>query len=588
MNALTKEEFFILSNLYEASQGRAQNRAEHTLARAGKLQPVFLALADKGLVDLETGEITAAGLAALSPYQVDSAVILAAGSATRFIPLSLEQPKALYEVYGERLIERQIRQLQDAGIDKITVVLGYKREMFSYLAEKYGVQLLFNPAYNVKNNIESLLVAKDAIRNSYICVCDSYYVENPFHKYEYRTCFAGITISEKKDEMYAQINEEGQIRRIEKDKDGGPIVLGHAFWQEDFSKAFLKLAEDVRETGRYDDKFWEWLWNDHIDLLPPMYFKEYAKDAIYEFDYFEQLREFDAGYVSHAQSDILRNIKLVFRCDEEDIAGFRTVSEGLTNTSFIFQIDGVDYIYRHPGDGTDKIINRRNEKTSLINAKQYGIDPTYIYMDVLEGWKISRLITEFREPDYSNPEDSKKIVEVLRKLHAAPIHVNYGMKPWEDALTMERLLKENDPSCFAPYEELKRKIGMLYQKTIGDGVEKCFCHGDTYKPNWMILPDGNVILIDWEYSGYADPGIDVGYYIVDAMYDLDDARHFISLYLNGDKDPKKEFHFLAYTAIIAYYWFVWALYRESCGANLKEALHNWHDMAEKYAAYSNV
>ena len=64
----------------------------------------------------------------------------------------------------------------------------------------------------------------------------------------------------------------------------------------------------------------------------------------------------------HTHSEIIRNIKLVFRCDEEDIIDFRNVSEGMTNTSFIFKIDGIDYIYRHPGDGTESIINRRNEK----------------------------------------------------------------------------------------------------------------------------------------------------------------------------------------------------------------------------------
>ena len=92
-----------------------------------------------------------------------------------------------------------------------------------------------------------------------------------------------------------------------------------------------------------------------------------------------------------------------------------------------------------------------------------------------------------------------------------------------------------------------------------------------------------MILIDWEYAGYSDPGIDVGYYIVDAMYDLDTARAFIREYLQESFSPQREFHFLAYTAIIAYYWFVWALYRESCGANMGESLGNWRLMAEKYA-----
>ena len=285
----------------------------------------------------------------------------------------------------------------------------------------------------------------------------------------------------------------------------------------------------------------------------------------------------------NAHSDILRNIKLVFRCDEEDIVDFRTVSEGLTNTSFVFQIGGIDYIYRHPGDGTERIIDRRNEKTSLIKAKEFGVDPTYIYMDVIEGWKISRFVHDFREPDYASFEDSKKVISVLKRLHSLPIRVDYGLRPGEDALAIERLLREKDPHCFEAFEGLKAKVGALYQRTLGDGIEKCFCHGDTYRPNWMIKPDGDVILIDWEYSGFSDPGIDVGYYIVDAMYGFEDALRFIREYTGEGASEAEEFHYLAYTAIIAYYWFVWAMYRESCGANMGESLENWRLMAEKYA-----
>lgn len=582
---MTREEFNILNNLYEASLGRAKCTMDIALTHALQSREFYEQLVQKGCIDPDCGMLTNEGLSALEPFRVDSAVILAAGSATRFIPLSLEQPKGLYEVRGERLIERQIQQLKEAGIKDITIVLGYKKDMFVYLEEKYHVRLLFNPAYNVKNNIESLLVAEKYLKNSYVCVCDSYFVENPFHQYEYCSFYAGFSTSDKQTEFYAFTNASSRIQRMEMGKNGGLMMLGHSFWNSDFSEYFLALAKADRTVGLYDNKFWEWLLKDHLDSLPPIYFKEYSPGMIYEFDYFEQLRQFDSGYVSHAHSDIIRNIKLVFRCDEEDIVDFRTVSEGLTNTSFIFKIDGIDYIYRHPGDGTESIINRRNEKNSLIKAKEFGIDPTYIYMDVIEGWKISRFIDSFREPEYRNFDDSKKIIRVLQKLHAAPIKVNYGMKPWEDACSIEQLLVEKDAHSFDNYQKLKSQISILYHNTIGDGVDKCFCHGDTYRPNWMIKPDGDVILIDWEYSGMSDPGIDVGYYIVDAMYDFDDARRFIREYLGESWSEQLEFHYMAYVAIIAYYWFVWALYRESCGASMGESIINWHNVSRKYADY---
>ena len=581
---MTREEFCVLNNAYEASIGRAQSKTDLFLNHALRESSCRSRLVKEGYIDAEGGYLTDAGRNALEPYRVDSAVILAAGSATRFIPLSLEQPKALYEVRGERLIERQILQLQEAGVTDITIVLGYKKDMFAYLEEKYGVRLLFNPAYNVKNNIESLRVARDHIRSSYICACDSYYTENPFHRYEYRSFYTGYSSSSNpEDEFTVHIGADGRIEEMDTGFRSGFVLLGHAFWTKAFTERFFALADADLNVGAYDEMFWECLIRDNLGVLPALYFKEYAERSIFEFDYFDQLRQFDPGYVSHSKSEILRNIKLVFRCDEEDIVDFRTVHEGLTNTSFIFRIADRDYIYRHPGTGTEKIINRRNEKNSLILAKKYGIDPTYIYMDVIEGWKISSFIPSFREPDYASFEDSKKIISVLRKLHAAPITADYGLKPWEDALVMERMLREKDAGCFDKHELLKDKIGKLYRKTLGDGVEKCFCHGDTYRPNWMILPDGEVILIDWEYAGFSDPGIDVGYYIVDAAYDFEEAGRFIREYLGDGWTEQKEFHFMTYTALIAYYWFVWAMYRESCGANMGQAVNCWRSMAEKFA-----
>ena len=92
-------------------------------------------------------------------YNVDNAVIMAAGTASRFAPLSYERPKALIEVKGEVLIERQIRQLKEAGIDNISIVVGYMKERFYYLKEKFGVKIIENPDYLVRNNNGSLAAA---------------------------------------------------------------------------------------------------------------------------------------------------------------------------------------------------------------------------------------------------------------------------------------------------------------------------------------------------------------------------------------------------------------------------------------------
>lgn len=576
-------EFYILSSLYNGSKGLVDCQTDIEKQKALQDAKCFSNLVKRGYI--KDNKLTSKALNALQPYKVNNAVILAAGASTRFIPLSLEQPKGLYEVRNEKLIERQICQLKQAGIDDITLVLGYKKEMFYYLKDKYQVKFIINDSFNIKNNIESLRLAQSIISNTYICVSDDYFMENPFNQFEYRCFFSGSSTSEKTDEMYAITDSNNRITRLEKGLDGGRILLGHCFFDKQFSQKFFEIVNSVTNNGKYDKAFWEWLVKDYLNSFDNIYFKEFSPNTIFEFDYFDDLRKFDTNYLGYSHSDIMRNIKLIFRCDEEDIINFRNVSKGLTNKSFVFEINGIEYIYRHPGDGTESIVNRKNEKKSLVLAKQFGIDPTYIYLDVNEGWKISQFIADFREPDYNSFNDSKLIIKTLRKLHNLPITVDYGLDPIKDSIEIEKLLKQKDPNCFKPYQQLKENILKLYSLTENDGIEKCFCHGDTYQPNWMILPDNSVILIDWEYSGVSDPGIDIGYYIVDGQYDFQQAEQFIKEYLQQDYNPTTRLHYLCYISIIAYYWFVWALYRESCGASMPDALQCWLNEAIIYSDY---
>ena len=109
-----------------------------------------------------------------------NAIIMAAGISSRFAPLSYETPKGLLMVKGEILIERQIRQLQEAGIFDITVVVGYMKEKFFYLEEKFGINIIINEDYYRYNNTSSLIRVLDKIDETYICSSDNYFTQNVF------------------------------------------------------------------------------------------------------------------------------------------------------------------------------------------------------------------------------------------------------------------------------------------------------------------------------------------------------------------------------------------------------------------------
>ena len=134
--------------------------------------------------------LTEAGRQALAPYKVDNAIIMAAGLSQRFAPISYERPKGTLRVRGQALIDRQIEQLHEAGINDITVVVGYKKEHFFYLAAKYGVKIVVNSDYATRNNNGSLWLVREQLGNTYICSSDDYFTVNPFEDYVYQAYYS--------------------------------------------------------------------------------------------------------------------------------------------------------------------------------------------------------------------------------------------------------------------------------------------------------------------------------------------------------------------------------------------------------------
>jgi CTP:phosphocholine cytidylyltransferase-like protein/thiamine kinase-like enzyme len=579
---LKESEFDVLYAIKKKGLVPYRDLAHLSNVSLGTVANVVETLKKENLIN-EKG-ITSSGLLALAPYKVDNAVIMAAGLSSRFVPLSLEKPKGLLVVKGEILIERQIRQLQEAGIKEIVLILGYKKESFFYLEDKFGVKLVINPEYNLKNNTESLYLARQFLGNSYICSSDDYFAENVFEPYVYTTYYASVHVKEKSNEWYMISGPRKEIKKVEKTGAEGDIMLGHVYWNREFSRAFSSLLEEHHELGDYDQVLWEQLFADNIKRLPPMQVETYPDGVIFEFDSLEELRKFDDKYVNDIESKIMSNICGALSCQEKDIVGFKAIKEGLTNTSFVFEVKGTKYVYRHPGDGTEEIINRTHEKAALQLAKSIGVDPTFLCMNEKEGWKISYYVPNIRVPNYKDFEDSKRVLGVLRKLHEKKLSVDWEFAPWEEALKLEQLVKKAGPIQMTDFEDLKAKTERVYKRTIGDGVEKRFCHCDTYAPNWMISGD-KTILIDWEYAGNSDPGCDLGAYIMDAMYSIDETKAFVKEYCGDSFNSVLEFHYMAYVAIVSYYWFVWALYRESCGAVTGDSLHNWYVMAKRFSDY---
>lgn len=254
--------------------------------------------------------------------RVDNAIIMAAGTASRFAPISYEKPKALIEVKGEVLIERQICQLREAGIQEIIIVTGYMAEQFEYLKEKFGVILVYNPQYLLRNNNSSIYAAKKYLKNSYICSSDNYFLQNPFEK-EVRESYYSCVFVEGKTSEWCITEENNWIQDVTIGGEDSWVMLGHVFWSETFSKTFLAILENEYEKAETVDKLWETIYIEHIKELP-LKARKYPSNYIFEFDTLDELRKFDPAYYVSSQSQILKKCAENLQVEEKDISDIQS------------------------------------------------------------------------------------------------------------------------------------------------------------------------------------------------------------------------------------------------------------------------
>lgn len=580
---LNKQQFDLLAIVEKEKDTKWQQR---TLATAlelslGTVNKIVKELQEAHLID-ENYRVTVQGLAALEPYRVTNAIVMAAGMSTRFAPLSYETPKGLLNVRGQRLIEREIEQLQEVGITDITVVVGYMKEKMFYLADKYGIKIVVNEDYYRYNNTSTLMQVIDQLDNTYICSSDNYFTENPFEKYVYRGYYSSVYADGPTDEYCLTTDSHGLITNVKIGGENAWTMLGHVYFDRSFSSLFRDILKREYEHPLTKEQLWEDLYIRYIKELS-LYSRQYESGVINEFDSLDELRCFDEHYLNHTESKIFQNICSVLHCQESEITQIKPIKAGLTNVSFQFTYDNVHYVYRHPGVGTAEFISRPSEKASMEVAKRLGIDDTYIYMDETEGWKLSYFVDNARTLDYHNPSDVTKALDLLRTLHHSGEKTDYTFSIFEgiDAFRSELAAKKR--LTFDGIEGMETRIAQLKALLLQEHHPVCLCHCDAYDPNFLVNDEDKIVLIDWEYSGMTDPACDLGTFIACSDYTYDEAVAVLTEYLQHEPTIEELRYYLGYLAVVSYYWFLWAIHQESVGKPVGEFLYTWYRYTNFYS-----
>lgn len=570
---MNRQDWDVLAALRETPYTTQRALAEQCGYSLGSVNRSLQELTSAGYLD-ENRALTEKAKAVFADRKPKNAVILAAGFGMRMVPINMESPKALVEVKGQRLIDRLIGQLQEAGITDITVVVGFMKEKFEYLIDTYGVKLAVNPDYAGKNNLHSLLRAKKKLDNTYIVPCDIWCKENPFRAQELYSWYM-VTDSTDPDST-VRVNRKLELTPAGENTPGNQMI-GISYLLRNTSAALVQELDRLVATEEGDDAFWE-------DALfsknaPAIDAKVVCRDDAVEINTYEQLRELDSGS-SQLHTDAITTIAQAMQVEESEITDITVLKKGMTNRSFLFNCKGKKYIMRIPGEGTDQLINRREEAAVYKQLQGKGICDDIVYINPDNGYKITAYLEGARVCDPENVDDLKRCMEKLRAFHKQGLQVGHTFDIFRQIAFYESLWN-GEPSVYDDYEKTKQQVFSLIPYIEKHKLPFVLTHIDAVPDNFLFVAD-EIRLIDWEYAGLQDPHVDIAMFCIYSLYEREQVEQLIDLYFPEGCKKEDRIKIYCYIAACGLLWSNWCEYKRQLGVEFGEYSLRQYRFAKDY------
>lgn len=571
MNSIQKNLLLYLnSNNYE-SQRIISNKLNISL---GLVNKEIRSLISSGYLN-KNKELTKKSYLIIKKYKPKRAIILAAGICTRMVPLNSSVPKALLKINGEVIIEKQIQYLHDVGIKEIYVVVGYMKEKFEYLIDKYNVELIVNPLYNIRNNYYSLYLLRNKLSNTYIIPSDILMYDNPFSKNEIESWYM-FSNNEDANSKY-RVNKS---RKICLSHNNGMRMIGISYITFNEAKNIERRLIDFANND-FSDCFWEKALECKNGFI--VNGKVVNDEDYFEINSYEDLRNIDKNNLE-LEHEAIKVICQVLKVDIDDIKKIEALKKGMTNKSFCFEVNGKKYIMRIPGEGTDKLISRKNEFLVYSVIKNKNISDNVLYMNPQNGFKLTEYINNARVCNCDNKNDLSLCMKFLKKFHELNLKVDHSFDIFNNIEFYEKL-RNGKESDYIDYLDTKESVFSL-KKYIENNVEKkCLCHIDSVADNFLIFRNnGNdcVRLIDFEYAAMQDPDVDIAMFCIYSMLDREQIDDIINIYYENSCKLNTRIKIYCYIAACGLLWSNWCEYKKIFGIEFGEYSLKQYRYAKDY------
>ena len=268
--------------------------------------------------------------------------------------------------------------------------------------------------------------------------------------------------------------------------------------------------------------------------------------------------------------------------EEEEVLSVEQLG-GMTNQNYLVKTTNKQYIVKFFGKGTEKLINRQDEKYNLELLKDLDLDVKNYLFDIEAGIKVNEYIESAITLDSTSIKTKfDKISPILQTIHASGKELRGEFAPFEEIKKYESLIEEKIP--YANYEAVREEVFSLEKRLADLGVDRKSCHIDLVPENFIESPQGRLYLIDWEYSSMNDPMWDLAALFLESEFTRQEEEAFLSHY-DSEQTPVSREKIAIYKILQDTIWSLWTVYKEEQGADFGDYGVNRYQRAVKGLSY---
>ena len=268
--------------------------------------------------------------------------------------------------------------------------------------------------------------------------------------------------------------------------------------------------------------------------------------------------------------------------EEEEVLSVEQLG-GMTNQNYLVKTTNKQYIVKFFGKGTEKLINRQDEKYNLELLKDLDLDVKNYLFDIEAGIKVNEYIESAITLDSTSIKTKfDKIAPILQTIHASGKELRGEFAPFEEIKKYESLIEAKIP--YANYEAVREEVFSLEKRLADLGVDRKSCHIDLVPENFIESPQGRLYLIDWEYSSMNDPMWDLAALFLESEFTSREEEAFLSRY-ESEQTPVSREKIAIYKILQDAIWSLWTVYKEEQGADFGDYGVSRYQRAVKGLSY---